>query len=332
MDLQKKNLILGTITHYKFYVIKPFFSTLRSTGYSGDVALFHSNIPLHTVHRLRQRGVVLIPFESLFPHLQPILAKHLIRWADEKRISTLNLVCFRHLLAYCYLKEFGEKYKHVMLTDIRDVIFQKDPFNFSIGEKLCCFLEREGVSLGQQPINAQWIELAFDKATLEWLSDKPIVCAGITIGPTNLIIDYLEKMIDLFMRAPGKGWEVTPSQAIDQAVHNYLVFSKLLTDATLYPNDAGPVLTVGIEDNVSLNNSGFIVNKRGDVPNIVHQYDRHWHVAKRYYSFRLILKYAWLRLPPAFSLRLRPAFSRSLSIYTPNFHRLLVKTRDRFFC
>jgi hypothetical protein len=34
-----------------------------------------------------------------------------------------------------------------MLTNIRDVIFQKDPFTFSIDEKLCCFLEREGVEL-----------------------------------------------------------------------------------------------------------------------------------------------------------------------------------------
>ena len=262
--------------HYKFHIIKPFFSTLRSTGYSGDVVLFHSNIniALHTVNRLRQMGVILVPFETLFPHLQPALAKHLIRWADEKRVSILNLFCFRYLLAYCYLKEFAEKYQHVMLSDIRDVIFQKDPFNFSIGEKLCCFLEREGVSLGQQPANAESMELAFDKPTLERLSDNPIVCAGITIGPTNLIIDCLEKIIDLFMRAPGEGWEVPPPVAgqtsrqksraiLDQAVHNYLVFSALLPKFTLYPNDGDAVLTVGIEDNVSLNNSGLIVNKRG---------------------------------------------------------------------
>jgi len=85
MSLQKKNLILGTITHYKFHVIKPFFSTLRSTGYSGDVVLFHSNIPLHTVKRLRERGVILVPFGSVFPHLKPALARHLCRWVRQKK-------------------------------------------------------------------------------------------------------------------------------------------------------------------------------------------------------------------------------------------------------
>jgi hypothetical protein len=322
MVIAKNNLILGTIMHYKSPIIKPFFSTLRSTGYSGDVVIFHSNIALRTVNWLRRRGAILVPFESLFPHLQPPLTKHLIRWADDKRVSTLNLSCFRYLLAYCYLKDFEEKYQHVMLTDIRDVIFQKDPFNFSIATKLCCFLEREGVSLGQQPINAEWIELAFDKSTLERLSDNPIVCSGVTIGPTNLMIDYLEKIIDLFMRAPGKGWEVAP-MGLDQAVHNYLVFNALLPEFTLYPNDDGPVLTVGIEDNVSLNNSGLIVNKRGDVPNIVHQYDRHWQVAKRYYSFWTIWKHDWSSL--------RAAFSKALSIHAPKFHRLLVQARETFF-
>jgi hypothetical protein len=295
MGIAKKNLILGTIMHYKSHIIKPFLSTLRATGYSGDV--------------------VIVPFESLFPHLQPPLAKHLIKWADEKRVSTLNVYCFRYLLAYCYLKEFGEKHQHVMLTDIRDVIFQKDPFNFSIGAKLCCFLEREGVSLGQQPENAKWLELAFDKSTLERLSDNPIVCSGVTIGPTNLLIDYLEKIINLFMRAPGKGWEALRGGS-DQAFHNYLVYNALLHDFTLYPNDGGPVHTVGIEDDVSLNNCGLIVNKRGDVPNIVHQYDRHWKLAKRYCSFRTIWKHA---------------FSKALRIHTPRFHRLLVQARSTFF-
>src|SRR5262245_5350199 len=99
MSLPKTNLILGTVMHYKFHIIKPFFSTLRSTGYSGDVVLFHSNIALYTLNRLRQMGVILVPFQSAFPHLQPALAKHLTRWACERRISTLSLLCFRYLLA-----------------------------------------------------------------------------------------------------------------------------------------------------------------------------------------------------------------------------------------
>jgi hypothetical protein len=316
MATQKTNVIIGTITHHKYRIIKPFFSSLRATGYPGDIVLFHSNVTQSTIHRLRQWGVILVPFRSSFPPVQSALVKHLVRWANEKRLNTLDLSCLRYLLAYCYLKEFPEKYRHVMLSDIRDVIFQKDPFNFAIDGKLCCFLEREGVSLGQQPENARWLELAFDKRTLERLSDRPIVCSGITIGPTNLIIDYLEKMADLFMRAPGQGWQAGQSSAqtwhgMDQPVHNYLVFNGLLPACKLFPNDGGPVLTVGIESGVTLNHSKLIINKRGDVPNIVHQYDRHWNVAKRYYSFGRIL-------------------SQRLRILAPKLHRFLVTARDTF--
>jgi hypothetical protein len=317
----KKNLILGTVMHYEYDVIKPFVSSLRSTDYSGDIVLFHSNIALRTLKRLRRKGVTLISFDHAFPHLDRTLAKYVTRWADNRRIRTLGVYCFRYLLAYCYLNEFREKYHYVMVTDVRDVIFQNDPFNFPIGNKLCCFMEREGTSLGREPANAEWLELAFDKPTLERLNDKPIVCSGVTIGPSNLMIDYLETMIEIFVSAPGKGWEIG-KWGLDQPVHNYLIYTQPLPEIVLYANDAGPVLTVGIEDKVSVNRSGVIVNKRNHVPNIVHQYDRHWHVAKRLYSFRTIWKHHGGS---------RAVFSTAVSLHAPQLHRMLVRARNAFF-
>ncbi len=321
--------------NYKFDVIKPFLSSLRLTGYSGDVVFFHSNIGTRTLKQLRGMGVMLVPFVSSFPHLNPILARHLTRWADNNRIRTLGFSCFRFLLAYCYLKEFSEKYQYVMLTDIRDVIFQNDPFNFPLSDKLCCFTEREDLALRQEPVDAFWMERAFDRSTLDQLGDNPIVCSGVTIGPPNLMIHYLEEMINLFMSAPGKGWETRPG--IDQAIHNYLVHKGLLPGVKLYANNSGPVFTAGLEDNISLNEFGIILNKRGNVPNIVHQYDRHWQVAKRFYSFRIICKHhlttIWMHHWTIWSRRwalARPAFSKALSKHTPRFHRMLVRARKAF--
>lgn len=67
MTIATKNLILGTIMNYKLDEIKPFLSSLHSTGYLGDVVLFHSNIALHTIKRLRRKGVILIPFSKFVP-------------------------------------------------------------------------------------------------------------------------------------------------------------------------------------------------------------------------------------------------------------------------
>jgi hypothetical protein len=314
----RKNLIVGTIMHYDFDRVEPFFSSLSSTKYSGDVVLFYSGVPLWTIKLLRRKGAILIPFERSFPHLEPSLAKHASRWADSKRVHILGVHCLRYLLAYCYLNEFAQTYRHVMLTDVRDVIFQSDPFNFHISDKLCCFTEREGLSLGQQPLNCKWVQLAFDTDTLNQLRNKPIVCSGITIGPSNLVLAYSAKMVDLFLSAHGKGWEAA-TPGIDQAVHNYIVYEGLLPEIEVYPNDAGPVLTLGLEESVSLNRSGRLVNKRGMVPNIVHQYDRHWHVAKRLYTIRTIWKYHGGS---------RAVISTSLSIYAPTLHQRLLRLRD----
>jgi hypothetical protein len=203
-----------------------------------------------------------------------------------------------------------------MLTDVRDVIFQSDPFNFRIGDKLCCFAEREGATLGQSPLNSEWLERAFGTDTLDQLRDKSIVCSGITIGQSNLVLAYSAKMVDLFLSA--HGWQgATPG--LDQAVHNYLIYKGLLPAIEVYPNDAGPVFTLAIEKSVSVNGSGRIVNKRGMVPNVVHQYDRHWQVAKRLYSFRTIWKYHG---------GLRMAFSTALDIHAPKLQRLLRTVRD----
>jgi hypothetical protein len=332
VTIEKKNLILGSVMNYRFDVIKPFLSTLRLTGYLGDIVLFHSNITTRTIKHLREMGVLPIPFDSSFPHLEPTLAKYLNRWANDERIGTLGFYCFRYLLAYCYLKEFVQKYQYIMLTDVRDVIFQKDPFNFPIGNKLCCFMEREGISLRQEPVDAWWMEQAFNRSTLERLGDNPIVCSGVTIAPPNLMTDYVERMIDLFMAAPGRGWEARPG--MDQAMHNYLIYNGLLPEIALYANNTSPVFTVGLEDNISLNQSGFIVNKRGDIPNIVHQYDRHWQVAKGFYSFRIIYKHylttIWMHHVTIWSSRwvlFRAAFSKALSIHMPRTHRTLVRAR-----
>ena len=325
----KKNLILGTITRYKFHVIEPFFTSLKLTGYAGDVVIFYSGVNQRTLARMKDMGIILIPFAENFPYLDANLAKH-IHWSAHKRLRTLSIYNLRYLLAYCYLMEFADKYQYVMLSDIRDVIFQKDPFDFPLGAELCCFGEKEGVTLGEDPINAQWIESAFDKSTLQKISDRQIVCSGITIGPSSLILQYLEKFIDLILQSPGKGWDFvqrgihgSPLNGLDQGIHNYLVHNCLIPKIALYENNRGPVLTLGLEDSILVNESGTILNNHGDMPNVVHQYDRHWPIAKRHYGFRLRTNH--------YLDRAKAPVSKGLRTFTPTFHRALLRARAFLF-
>jgi hypothetical protein len=87
----KKNLIVGTIMHYDFDRVEPFFSSLSSTKYSGDIVLFYSDVPLWTIKLLRRKGAILIPFERSFPHLEPSLAKHACRKATVYHSNHLEI-------------------------------------------------------------------------------------------------------------------------------------------------------------------------------------------------------------------------------------------------
>lgn len=284
--MQQKNAILGAVEGYDYAVLRPFISSLRATRYAGDIVLFHNRVDDRTLRRLRKHGVVLVPFSETFPYMEPALAAH-NRWSEKQQSQRLEVTSFRHIIAYCYLMAYPGRYQYVMLTDTRDVIFQKNPFDFSIDGKLCYFTEREGISIGQK-VETRWIRHAFGPATAYRLSEKPIVSAGITIGPMESIIAHLEQMIEAIFECPA------PEFGTDQAVLNVIAHERPLPGTVLFENNNGPIMHLNLEDSVRKNPAGLVINARGDVPNVVHQHDRHWRSFLRHQSIRLLWRRARL--------------------------------------
>jgi hypothetical protein len=217
--MNKRNVIIGTIKGYDFEVLRPFVMTLRRTGYSGDVVFFHSQVNSATLAKLsRCASVILIPFTTVFPYLDEQYAAE-NNWDVKTRVRNFGLYTLRYLLAYCYLKRHGSRYQEVLLTDTRDVIFQKDPFDFVHRDILCCFMERKGAVITDSEMNVRWIKQGFGKDELERLSNKPIICSGVTIGSVAHIVNYLETFIRTIINCNVRA-EI---DGIDQGVHNYLI-------------------------------------------------------------------------------------------------------------
>ena len=93
------------------------------------------------------------------------------------------------------------------------------------------------------------------------MSGKPIVCAGVTIGPVELVRRYLEVMADFLLRLPHQ------AVGLDQAVHNYVLHKGSSAGARLIPNGAGIVSTLGVVPEARVNE---LVSSA-----VLHQYDRH---------------------------------------------------------
>ncbi|MEQ8574348.1 MAG: hypothetical protein RIB63_09810, partial [Fulvivirga sp.] len=96
-----------------------------------------------------------------------------------------------------------------------------------------------------------------------------ISCAGTIFGDIETIKEYEHKMLNQIARLEN------PFKCIDQAIHNLLIYSKLVEPTFFIENESGHVLTMALMDKVSLNKDDEVINELGMVVNTLHQYDRH---------------------------------------------------------
>ena len=159
------------------------------------------------------------------------------------------------------------KYDRVILSDVRDVIFQVPVNEIPYEDELCFFLEEDGSAIKNCDYNRHWVEGYFGKVMLESIGDNIISNVSISIGPRDLVLDYLKALYELMLSS---GYH---KNGIDMAAHNVLIYDKKYP-AKLYKNSEGPVWTIGNTKNVIVRNHKFY-RQDGSMPAIVHQYDRH---------------------------------------------------------
>jgi hypothetical protein len=275
--------------------LRPFVDSLRATSFDGEIRFFVAGLDAETSRRLQGQGVSLHRFRRLrlerdgriFHAYDPPLSRfrsNRITRLYPPAIRTLGLVGIdrasararlsaplsiphvsRYYHYYRYLSRRAGHYENVMLTDLRDVFFQRDPFAFQIG-KVHCFLEYEGETLGSHKGNRQWLRGVYGDNVLRRLADLPISCSGVTIGPVDGMLRYLRAMVNDLVSVPFQ-WA-----GVDQGVHNYVVHTGLAGDIAFAGNDRGPVATLAAVPKADV--EAALPDGYAHV-NVIHQYDRH---------------------------------------------------------
>lgn len=243
----KKNLVLTILTRYTYRKIEPFFRTLRQTGYDGDVVVFYDEVDDATINSIKKWGVKLIHFNS----------------AKFKK-QDIKIVHYRFQLFYDFLKSNYKNYNYVLICDIRDLVFQKNPFDYNKFLKINYFCENKKIK--DCKINSYILVRSGGEAALKKYGDNLISCAGTTIGDSKTILDYLKLMSK----------NIVSGNPIDQGQHNFFLYSGKFPFSKCFHNFEGPVLTVsGLKTGqLKFNPDSQVVDKEGFVINIVHQYDR----------------------------------------------------------
>jgi len=261
----KKNLIIGAIKNYNWKVVAPFFRSYQNVGFENcDCVMYVTNISEETIEKIKAYGVIIYPI-------------------PEKYLN-LSLINYRWKLYEDYLNENDGKYKLVLTTDLRDSIFQKDLFKLYENHKPFLGIAKEDLYLSEG-MNREWLETAYGVDVAKSLRNKRIFCIGTLWGT----VDKFKEASDMLWKKLGSEWS-TKLKVIEQGVFNYLIYiDHFLSDyIVISDNTSGPVMTIGSTHNkyITFDSDDNILNEKGEIATIVHQYDR-----KPYVTRKIVNKY-----------------------------------------
>jgi hypothetical protein len=284
----KDNLILSTVHELTYGEVEPFLKSLQATGSQAQVHFFTCRVSAKSLEKIKSHGVVIHPFNYLtFRRRQPLLVfwplwKRMLAsrdFAGKRRLARkiFHLMSLRFVMYYDFLESRADQFQQVLLTDCRDVYFQRDPFSENLGPGLHCFLEAQSQIIGTCPSNRKMILGAFGPKVLEEIGANTVSCAGTTIGDVDSILAYMQAMIETLCLG------VKMYSGNDQGVHNYLIRRGLLPTLHLHDNYSSSVFTAGCEakGSVLVNDRDEVIRKDGGVYPILHQQDRHPEIQRK---------------------------------------------------
>jgi hypothetical protein len=226
-----------------------------------------------TIKKLEAKGFILHkmkPYSGLPPHIP--------RWIN----------------VYDFLRENGHKYNNVIMTDLKDVYFQTDPFEWlkeNLGNKKLvvgseCLLYKDEAWGNQNLMDT------FGPHIYENFKDCEIFNVGVLGGKPEYLADLFLHNYILALRVPA---------ALDQGTFNLLMHTHPYKDITLFATQAsGWACQAGtVADPTKMHvfrpkllepeptfKDGIVYTSTGKPFAIVHQYDRvpEWraHVIKKY--------------------------------------------------
>lgn len=190
----------------------------------------------------------------------------------------------RFLELATFLKPKVNDYKYILFTDVRDVIFQSDPFVWisnNIQDKKI-IVQTEGIKYKDYVLwGANDFIKTFGEEVFKIYENNDSYCCGVFAGESLSILNLFE---DIYSNSITK-----PSPTGDQAVLNYLIHQTNYKDSVLFlPYDSSFTCHLGVfaavpknehieqtfTNKKPMNVDGKVYTANNELYSIVHQYDR----------------------------------------------------------
>lgn len=240
------DLVAGYATGYDAHHIAPFVRSLRNV-FDGEIVLAADARPdVEALFAEHDVGFLAQPdTQGWQPH--PVMA----------RFAAVDA----HLAA-------RRDIRNVLLTDVRDVVFQKPPFE-PAPERLEVFLE--GDRLADHAFDMKYLRALAGDGIADDLAAAAAICVGTILGPRADMVRFCRAVL---MLAAVPRSEMGGSFGADQAACNMAIHMGLV-EAEVRAN-YGRVATVGLAAAGGFAfRDGQVINPDGSISAIVHQHDRH---------------------------------------------------------
>lgn len=276
---QKRTLVLSCAHALRGDGLELFVRSLRQSHYEDRICLLVSDMGEEEKALLRRYQVELLPFQKAYlPCRSRYLLDLAIRLSSPRQflrkrcelaVSWMPIVSSRFLQFHTLLSDWGRDCDQIVMLDCRDTIFQGNPATLPFGEKVTIVRETKSKTVGNCPWNSVMQRKAYGAAVFREMSDLPVLCAGATFGRREAVLNYLERVGEALT-------EFATTEFFDQPAHNYLAykdagFMEILPDANpsiLHMNSMTP-------EEFGVREGTVVANRNGEVPVVVHQYDRH---------------------------------------------------------
>jgi hypothetical protein len=222
-----KDLIIGGASNYKYDDIKYWINSIKKSGFEGDIVLVATNMKIEELAKVSEKGVNILAYGQ--------------KDADGNYSSNSQMPPHveRFFHIWNYLNTTKEEYDFVITTDVRDVVFQRNPSDFLTHDGFIGFVAAgEGLAYEDEPWGNNNYLQAFGPFFHNIIKNKEIYNVGVMAGHLDIVRDIILLILQLSINRP--------IPIVDQAVYNFILDNGLIKSRTeFFGNNSGWTCNLG---------------------------------------------------------------------------------------
>lgn len=289
-----KEVIFGLISQLSVAKTQYFFKSLEKVKYKGKIIIFvdkKQNIKyyknLKIDYLLFSKRYPYYPVNNKKYHINLSFINSIYPYFNESIKHIHFLWIIRYYLIYSYISFYGSDKDSYLLSDIRDVIFQKNPFNWKFNKGI--YLVEESKLKSLKEVSFEWMKLYTINDTI--LKQK-VINGGIMFGTHKEIKSFLKEFL--------KGYYKEGKNGVDQAYLNYFIYTKSIFHYPLYICESNKCFCKCLIQEIMFSKE-LIINERDmmiyntdhSVPCLIHQYTQ---IYKTNSTYRINLFQSYIKM------------------------------------